>query len=93
MITVENAGSAPATDIIVNDVLPAELQYEAVTFDGFTAGSFTAEPSRGDDCGAVTCEVNFSGGTLPAPTGGDTETTGTVTILSLIHISEPTRPY
>lgn len=84
VITVENAGSAPATDIIVNDVLPAELQYAAVTFDGFTAGSFTSEPEGGADCGAVTCEVDFTGGTLPAAVAPATETTGTVTIRAIV---------
>jgi len=87
VITVTNAGSVQATNIVVNDVLPPELEFETAVFGGaFTGGAFTspALPAAGTDCIAGACVVNLTGATLPAPTGAATSTTGTVTIRAIV---------
>jgi uncharacterized repeat protein (TIGR01451 family) len=89
VITVTNEGSEAATDIVVNDVLPSELEFTAAIFGGdFTGGSFNSPtlPSAGVDCGAPagSCVVNLTGATLPAPTGAATASTGTVTIRAIV---------
>ncbi|WP_409432911.1 hypothetical protein ACJ3XI_11980 [Litorimonas sp. RW-G-Af-16] len=87
VISVTNTGSQSATNIVVNDVLPDELEFQAAVFGGaFTGGSFAspALPGVGTDCDSGACVVNLQGATLPAPTGGATETVGTVTIRALV---------
>ena len=89
VITVTNTGSEAANDIVVNDVLPAELEFTAAVFGGdFTGGSFNSPtlPAAGLDCGAPagSCVVNLTGATLPAPTGAATTSTGTVTIRAIV---------
>jgi len=90
VITVTNEGSEAATAIdIVDDIaVSGNLQFEAVTSTGFTAGTFTGTPANGADCGTgtgqVACTISFTGGTLPAPTGGSSETVGTIVIRAIV---------
>ncbi len=87
VITVVNSGSADATSIVINDVLDDNLEFiGAVAGGDFSAGAFgtPALPGANTDCTGGACEVNFENGVLPAPTGGATETTGTITIRALV---------
>jgi len=87
VISAENTGSAAATNIVINDELPAELEFAAAVFGGdFTGGSFAspALPAANTDCAAGACVINLTGATLPAPTGGAASTTGTVTIRAYV---------
>jgi len=87
VISVENTGSAVATDIIVNDVLPAELEFAAATFGGDFTGTPTfnpALPTANTDCVSNGCVINLIDASLPGPTGGAASTTGTVTIRAYI---------
>ena len=85
VISVENTGSAPATDVIVEDILPDELIFAAADFGGdFTGGSFTTLPGPNTDCISGACIVDFTGVSLPAPSAGATSTTGTVTIRAFV---------
>ena len=84
VITVENAGSAIATDIDVEDILPDELIFVAAQFAGFTGGSFTTIPGVNADCAAGACVVNYTGGSLAIPVAPATTTEGTVTIRALV---------
>ena len=85
VITVENAGSSAATDIIVNDVLPDELLFASADFAGFTTGAFDSAtlPALNDDCAGDACSVTFTGGTLPGAVS-PAVTTGTVTIRAIV---------
>jgi len=86
-ITVTNTGSADATSIVVNDVLPDELEFGAASFGGaFTGGSFSspALPANGTDCVAGACVINLTGATLPAPASLPGSTVGTVTIRAIV---------
>ena len=85
VITVENAGSSAATDIIVNDVLPDELLFASADFAGFTTGAFDSAtlPALNDDCAGGACSVTFTGGTLPGAVA-PAVTTGTVTIRAFV---------
>jgi len=88
-IVATNAGSVPAEGINIQDILPDNLEFVAVSTDGgFTGGSFTSEPTGGALCDgtATTCDVVFAGGAeLDAPTGTATENLGTVIIRALIQ--------
>lgn len=87
VISVENSGSAAATDIVVNDVLPDELEFATAVFGGdFTGGSFAspALPAANTDCVSGACVINLTGATLPAPVLPATSTTGTVTIRAYV---------
>ncbi|MEP1230305.1 MAG: hypothetical protein ABJG88_06485 [Litorimonas sp.] len=89
VIEVTNEGTAVATDIVVNDTLPDELEFTTAVFGGdFTGGSFNSPtlPGAGTDCGAPSgsCVVNLTGATLPAPSGAATSTSGTVTIRAIV---------
>lgn len=86
VITVENTGGTNATDLIINDILEAKLEFVAAAVTGFTGGSFAspALPAANTDCTGGVCEINFTGGTLAS--GSDaTPTTATVTIRALIQ--------
>lgn len=85
VITIENTGGTNATDLIVNDVLPDELEFIAASAAGFTGGNFTspALPGANTDCDSGACEINFTGATLASGSVG-TPTTGTVTIRAVI---------
>lgn len=87
VISVSNAGSVPATNLVVNDVLPEELTYVNATFGGdFTGGAFTPALQGPLDCAVVdACTVNVTGLTLPAPADPATPTVGTVTIRALVQ--------
>lgn len=88
VITVTNTGSADATNIDIVDDLPAELEFVAVDFTGFTAGSFSTGlgtfPSTGDDCAVDACIVTFENATLPAPASLPGTTTGTIVIRATV---------
>lgn len=87
VISVENSGSAAATDIVVNDVLPDELEFATAVLGGdFTGGSFAspALPAANTDCVSGACVINLTGATLPAPVLPATSTTGTVTIRAYV---------
>lgn len=86
IISVENSGSATATDFIVNDVLPSELEFVSAVFGGdFVSGSFApALPAAGTDCLSGACVVNLTGASLPAPVAPAISTTGTVTIRAFV---------
>ena len=87
VITVTNTGSDAATSIVVNDILPAELEFVAAVFgDDFTGGSFTspALPAGGTDCTGGACVVNLQGASLAAPVAPATSTIGTVTIRAIV---------
>lgn len=84
VISVTNEGSVPATDIVVEDVLPPELEFSAaVVGDDFTPGTLSV-PASGTDCIGGACTVNLSGTTLPAPVAPATASTGTVTIRAIV---------
>ena len=87
MITVRNAGSAPATDIVINDVLADELDFVNVALGGDFSGVGTLTPSAPAtplDCTGGACVINLTGETLPAPVAPATVTTGTITIRALV---------
>ena len=84
-ITVENAGSSDATDIVLTDILPPELLFARADFAGFTTGAFDSVtfPSLNQDCAVTACTVTLTGATLPGATA-PAVTTGTVTIRAFI---------
>ena len=84
-ITVENAGSSDATDIVLTDILPPELLFARADFAGFTTGAFDTVtfPSLNQDCAVTACTVTLTGATLPGATA-PAVTTGTVTIRAFI---------
>ena len=84
-ITVENAGSSDATDIVLTDILPPELLFARADFAGFTTGAFDTVtfPSLNQDCATTACTVTLTGATLPGATA-PAVTTGTVTIRAFI---------
>ncbi len=87
VITVENTGSAGATDIVINDVLADELDFAGAVFGGdFTGGSFSspALPAANTDCTGGACVINLTGASLPAPVAPAVSTTGTVTIRAFV---------
>ena len=87
VITVENAGSAPATDIVINDVLADELDFVNVVIGGDFTGTGTLTPSAPAtplDCTGGACVINLSGETLPAPVAPAVSTTGLVIIRALV---------
>lgn len=87
VITVENSGSAGATDIVINDVLADELDFAGAVFGGdFTGGSFSspALPAANTDCTGGACVINLTGASLPAPVAPAVSTTGTVTIRAFV---------
>ena len=87
VITVENAGSAPATDIVINDVLADELDFVNVVIGGDFTGTGALTPSAPAtplDCTGGACVINLSGETLPAPVAPAVSTTGLVIIRALV---------
>jgi len=84
VISVENSGSAPATDIAVNDVLPDELIFAAVVSGGDFTGGSLAPLTGNTDCISGACVIDLTGATLPAPVAPATSTTGTVTIRAFV---------
>ncbi len=64
-VTNDAGASVDATAINVTDTLPGEITFVSSSIaGGFTAGSITTEPAPG--CTApTTCDVIFTGGTLP----------------------------
>ena len=78
-ITVTNNDEArPATAINVQDILPSELEYQAVAVEA--GGDFTGTPSisapatAGTDCATGACVIGLTGVELPAaPTGGSSQ--------------------
>lgn len=85
VITVENAGSSDATDMVITDVLPDELIFASADFAGFTTGAFDSGtfPSLNDDCAGGNCSVTLTGATLPGAVS-PAVTTGTVTIRAFV---------
>ena len=87
VITVQNTGSADATDVVVLDTLPDELTFVSAQIGGDFTGvqTFTpAFPAASADCAGGACVIELSPGTtLPAPTGA-TPSEGTVTIRALL---------
>jgi uncharacterized repeat protein (TIGR01451 family) len=57
-VTVENLGPDPATDVVVADMLPAELTFQSATP---SAGGLCVTPAVGSMGGTVTC--TFAGAT------------------------------
>lgn len=86
VITVENTGGTNATDLIINDVLEAELEFIAAAAAGFTGGTFNtpALPSANTDCTGGACVINFTGATLASGSDGS-PTTATITIRALVQ--------
>lgn len=84
-ITINNTGGTDATDLIVNDILPSDIEFVAATTTGFTGGGFAtpALPAANTDCTGGACEINFAGATLANGSVG-TPTTGVVTIRALV---------
>jgi len=66
VITVINSGSEDATSVVINDILPDDLEFGAASFEGdFTGGSFAspALPANGTDCagsGGTACTVSVA---------------------------------
>jgi len=66
VITVENDGTADATNIDLTDILPAEIAFvDAELRGGLTGGTLTEPAVTGDACTPTTCEVNLTNGTIP----------------------------
>ena len=85
VISVTNTGSQEATDIIVEDTLPDELEYSNAVFGGdFTGGTLSVPLTAPTDCISGACVINLTGATLPAPVPPATSTIGTVTIRAIL---------
>ena len=87
VITVENTGSADATDVVVVDTLPDHLTFANAQIGGGFTGvqTFTsALPAANTDCIGGACVIELSPGTtLPGQTG-TVPTVGTVTIRAFV---------
>jgi len=81
-ITAVNADTSnvAATDIVISDTLPDNVEFLAAESTGFTSGAFGTPdlPAVNTDCGAEPCVINFTGGAL------DVDTSGQVIIRALI---------
>lgn len=72
VITVENTGSASATDVVVADTLNANLTFQDVSDNNFAAGAFDAgTPTAVTDCAGGACVITFENGEVAA---GETAT-------------------
>ncbi len=84
VITVTNTGSEAATAIAISDTLNTNLTFVDAVDSGFTVSGTLTEPAANTDCGASTCTVAYSGGTLAAPVAPATSTSATITIRALV---------
>jgi len=62
-----------ADGVVIHDVLPDNLRFVSATTTGFTGGTFNspALPAANTDCAGGSCEINFTGATLPRGTVGE----------------------
>lgn len=84
-IYARNAGSAVASDIIIADTLPAELEFVGAAITGFGGSAVfnPALPSGGTNCTGGACVVSMTLGQLAGGTVG-TPTEGYVTIRATV---------
>ena len=92
VITVTNNGTAQATGVSLTDQLPAGITFTGASVSQGSYNSATGLYTIGtlNDGAVATIQLT---GTVDVGQGGNTLTNVTTAALSLIHISEPTRPY
>jgi len=85
VITASNGGPADALAMTIADTLPAELEFVAADFSGFTGSPAFAPalPASGTDCASNGCVISLGTAELAGGTPG-TPVEGTLTIRALI---------
>jgi len=85
VITASNGGPADALAMTIADTLPAELEFVAADFSGFTGSPAFAPalPASGTNCASNGCVISLGTAELAGGTPG-TPVEGTLTIRALI---------